>query len=175
MNKKPLFIALATTSIGIVATIIVASRYDNSSNMVTSDNGRNLIKKFEGCSLTAYQDSVGVWTIGYGHTANVYYGETITSSEADALLASDLKTFENGVNKYTSGVSLTQNQFDALVSFSYNVGLANLKNSTLLKKVKANPKDKAIETEFRRWVYAGGKILQGLVNRRAEEAKLYFT
>lgn len=142
--------------------------------MKTSSEGINLIKKFEGCRLTAYQDVVGVWTIGYGHTGDVWYGQKITQQEADQLLAYDLQKFERGVSLYTSGVILTQNQFDSLVSFAYNCGLANLKSSTLLRKIKANPNDEKIIDEFRKWVYANHKVVKGLVNRREEEAKFYF-
>ena len=98
-----------------------------------SPNGQTLIKKFEGLRLTAYQDMVGVWAIGYGHTGpDVKPGLTITQQQADQLLINDLVRFNNGVNALVT-VKLNQNQFDALVSFSYNLGLGSLQNSTLLR------------------------------------------
>lgn len=175
MNKKPIMIAISAASIGLVGFAIYWLRKKNGGqNMNISDNGLNAIKKYEGCRLTAYQDVKGVWTIGYGHTGDVYYGETITQSEADALFRNDIQKFVKGVNSLLGSTRVNQNQFDALVSFAYNCGLTALKNSTLLRKVKADPNDPTIETEFKKWVYSGGKYIQGLANRRASESKLYF-
>ena len=176
MNAKPIFIAIASGSIALVAVvgILVRRKFSGGLDMKISNNGLNTIKQFEGCRLTAYQDVKGVWTIGYGHTGGVYYGQTITQAEADTLFRQDLAKFESGVARLCYGVTLTQNQFDALVSFAYNCGLSALGSSTLLKKIKANPNDKSIAAEFKKWCYSGGKIVQGLANRRTAEAQLYF-
>lgn len=138
----------------------------------TSQNGLALIKKFEGYRSTAYQCSAGVWTLGYGHTSGVKAGDTCTLEQAEQWLKEDVRTAENAVN--AEGLKLTQNQFDALVSFTYNVGTAAFKSSTLLKKIKADPDDPAIAQEFARWTYAAGQQVAGLANRRDDEAGLYF-
>lgn len=140
--------------------------------MKMSKKGIELIKKYEGLRLTAYKCPAGVWTIGYGHTKGVKEGQKITNSQAEELLKEDLRVFENGVNKWN--LQINQYQFDALVSFAFNLGLANLGKSTLLKKVQANPQDKTIKDEFLKWVNAGGRKLEGLVRRRNEEAEMYF-
>lgn len=132
-----------------------------------------LVKKFEGCRLVAYKDAVGVWTIGYGHTKDVYEGMVISQAVAEASLISDLEYFGQNVLKLVK-VPLSQEQFDALTSFVFNVGVANLKSSTLLKKL--NNKDYVgASEEFPKWNKAGGKVLNGLVRRRAEEKKLFET
>lgn len=139
--------------------------------MKTSQNGIDLIKKYEGCVLTAYKCPSGVWTIGYGHTKGVKKGQKTTKKQAEYILTQDLKTFEKGVLKAVK-VTLNQNQFDALVSFSFNVGLGAFKSSTLLKKL--NNKDYAgAAAQFARWNKSNGKVLNGLVKRRAEERKLF--
>lgn len=144
--------------------------------MKTSTSGVNLIKQFEGKRLVAYQDSVGVWTIGFGtikypNGQRVKKGDTCTDSQAETYLKNDLVKFENAINKLVK-VKLNQNQFDALASFTYNLGETNLANSTLLKKI--NAKDfKGAADEFLKWVNAGGKRLQGLVNRRNAERSLF--
>ena len=140
--------------------------------MKMSKKGIELIKKYEGLRLTAYKCPAGVWTIGYGHTKGVKEGQKITNSQAEELLKEDLRVFENGVNKWN--LQINQYQFDALVSFAFNLGLANLGKSTLLKKVQANPQDKTIKDEFLKWVNASGRKLEGLVRRRNEEAEMYF-
>ena len=99
----------------------------------------------------------------------------ITKEKADELLMEDLQEFQKGVEKLTSRVKLIDNQFSALVSFAFNLGLGNLENSTLLKKVNRNPNDETIRNEFMKWIYAGGKPLEGLKRRRKHEADLYFT
>lgn len=175
MNKKPIYIAITAASIGLVGFAIFWLRKKGGQQMNISEKGLNAIKKFEGCRLTAYQDVKGVWTIGYGHTGDVYYGETITQAEADSLFRQDIQKFVNGVNSLLGSTKVNQNQFDALVSFAYNCGLSALKNSTLLKKVKANPNDETIFKEFNKWVYSGGKFVQGLANRRLAESELYFS
>ena len=145
--------------------------------MEINEKGLNLIKSFEGLKLEAYLCPAGVWTIGYGHTKGVKKGMKITKEKADELLMEDLQEFQNGVEKLISKspIKLTDNQFSALVSFAFNLGLTNLKNSTLLKKVSQNPNDETIRNEFMRWIYAGGKPLEGLKRRRKHEADLYFT
>lgn len=142
--------------------------------MKITNKGINLIKKFEGLRLEAYLCPAGVWTIGYGHTKGVKKGQVITQLEADNLLKEDLRSFEKGVTSLIKS-NINQNQFDSLVSFAFNLGLANLKNSTLLKKVNSNSNDRTIVDEFIKWIYAGGKPLEGLKRRRQAEAYLYFS
>ena len=134
-------------------------------------NGTKILKFFEGCKLTAYQDSVGVWTIGYGHTKGVYEGMTITQEEAEQMLLTELEEYEGYVEKYVT-VPLTQNQFDALVVWVYNLGPTNFRNSTLLKELNSGNYT-AAGKEITRWNKAGGKVLAGLVRRREAEAKLF--
>ena len=140
--------------------------------MKTSNKGIDLIKKYEGLRLDAYLDAVGVWTIGYGHTLNVKSTDVITLDEAEYFLRQDVAFAEKEVNKHN--LNINQNQFDALVSFVFNLGVGNFARSTLLRKIKSNPNDPTIRKEFERWIYAGGKVLNGLVRRRKEEAELYF-
>ena len=141
--------------------------------MKTSPKGIALIKEFEGLRLKAYKCPGGVWTIGYGHTADVKPGMVITEAQAEEYLKADLIAFERYLNGL--GLALNQNQFDALVSFIYNVGTGNFSNSTLLRKVRANPQDNSIMDEFLRWVYSKGRVLPGLQRRRLREMKLYFS
>jgi lysozyme len=135
-----------------------------------------LIKDFEGLELKAYKDAVGVWTIGYGHTAAAgnpkpVSGMVITAKQAEDLLLKDMVKYENAVKKYVK-VPLNDNQYGALVSFTYNLGEGNFSKSTLLKKV--NAKDFAgAANEFAKWNKAGGKVLNGLTRRRAAEAALF--
>lgn len=128
------------------------------------------IKMFEGCRLKAYKCSAGVWTIGYGHTMGVKEGMTITQQQADDMLLEDLRFFEEEVAKLGQW---TQNQFDALVDFSFNLGIGNLKKSTLLKKIRAGANAETIAAEFFRWVHAGGRAQPGLMIRRLWDAKKY--
>jgi len=141
--------------------------------MKTSPKGIALIKEFEGLRLKAYLCPGGVWTIGYGHTAGVKSGMVITEAQAEEYLKADLIVFERYLNGL--GLALNQNQFDALVSFIYNVGTGNFSSSTLLRKVRANPQDNSIMDEFLRWVYSKGRVLPGLQRRRLDEMKLYFS
>ena len=141
--------------------------------MNTSPKGIALIKEFEGLRLKAYLCPGGVWTIGYGHTAGVKPGMVISEAQAEEYLKADLIAFERYLNGL--GLALNQNQFDALVSFIYNVGTGNFSNSTLLRKVRANPQDNSIMDEFLRWVYSKGRVLPGLQRRRLAEMKLYFS
>lgn len=141
--------------------------------MKTSPKGIALIKEFEGLRLKAYKCPGGVWTIGYGHTAGVKPGMLISKAQAEEYLKADLIAFERYLNGL--GLALNQNQFDALVSFIYNVGTGNFSNSTLLRKVRANPQENSIMDEFLRWVYSKGRVLPGLQRRRLAEMKLYFS
>jgi lysozyme len=148
--------------------------------MRTSANGIRLIQEFEGLRLTSYLCSAGVPTIGYGATfyhdgTKVKLGQTITREQANQLLVDHLKQFEGSVTGLLNGVVLNQNQFDALVSFCYNLGAGNLAKSQLLRFVKANPNDPKIAAEFLKWNRAGGEVSTGLVRRRKKEAQLYFT
>lgn len=154
----------------------------------TSQAGVSLIEHFERCRLTAYWDSYGkCWTIGWGHTGpDVYEGLTITQAVADALLAQDLIRCENQVKQFFAGVPLTRGQFDALVSFLYNVGpgkrgvksglftLFNGQPSTLARKVLARDYADAAN-QFLKWIYAGGVALRGLDLRRHAERQLFLT
>lgn len=139
--------------------------------MKTGHKGIALIKQFEGLRLEAYLDPIGIPTIGYGHTQGVEMGDRITEAEAENYLRSDLEIGENELNRLE--VALNQNQFDALSSFIFNLGIGNFRRSTLLKKVLNNPCDTSIGHEFMRWVYAGGVVLKGLERRRRAEYELY--
>jgi lysozyme len=147
--------------------------------MIASKKAINLIKKWEGLSLKPYLCPAGVPTIGYG--ATYYQGGIkvkltdlpITEKEAEEMLVAMIIPFAQAVDSYTTD-KVNQNQFDALVSFAYNVGTNALKNSTLLGIVNKNPNDSKIRTQFMRWVRSNGKILKGLQSRRQEEADLYF-
>lgn len=148
--------------------------------MKTGIKGIELIKSFEGFRSKPYWDAVKVATIGYGAT---HYGngvrvritdKPISECEATTLLSEMLGQYENFVNTLVKR-EINQNQYDALVSFTYNLGGGALASSTLLKKVNANPCDPSIENEFLRWVKAGGKVLKGLERRRQSESDLYFS
>ena len=140
------------------------------SNMASA-NALNIIKEFEGCKLTSYQDVGGTWTIGYGHTKGVTETDIISSAQAEALLVKELKQYENYVRKLVK-VPLFQYQFDALVSWTYNLGPTNLKNSTMLMLLNKGRYD-LIPNEMRRWNKVNGKVLEGLVIRRDKEARLF--
>jgi lysozyme len=133
--------------------------------------GLDIVKRSEGLRLKAYICPAGVLTVGFGSTGpHVKPGMTITAEEAEKLLRDDLRRFEDGVAKLAKVA--TDNQFSALVSFAFNVGLEALKTSTLLRK--HNEGDHAgAKAEFAKWVRGGGKVLPGLVTRRADEAELY--
>lgn len=140
--------------------------------MNISEEGVRLIKQFEGCRLTAYQDSVGVWTCGWGTTGpDVKEGVTFTHEQAEKRLRNHLELVEQCVNRCVT-VSITQGQFDALCSFVYNLGCGNLMNSTLLKKLNRGDRAGAA-AEFPRWVRAGGKVLRGLIARREAEQAMF--
>lgn len=141
--------------------------------MKASEKAYSLIRRFEGLRLMAYRCPAGIWTIGYGHASGVELGRVITKEQAEELLRQDIATAEKIVSAECP--NLRQCQFDALVSFVFNVGVGNFRKSTLLKKVKANPDDNSIMDEFLRWVYAKGVVQPGLQKRRLAEMKLYFS
>lgn len=142
--------------------------------MQASKNAIGLIKKHEGCRLAAYLCPAGVWTIGYGSTRGVHRFLKITQQEAEVRLREDVRIAEVSVQKVNYLQLLRQNQYDALVSFLFNLGAVNFNKSTLRKRIIANPDDPAIAGEFARWVYGGGKRLTGLELRRKDEVDLYF-
>lgn len=137
----------------------------------TSDRLITLLKKHEGCRLKAYLCPAKVWTIGFGTTSGVVEDMEITQEQAETLLRMDLEKFENGVSRMLK-VNVTQNQFDALVSLAYNIGLSALSKSALMRKLNAGDA-KGAAIEFGRWNRAGGRELLGLTRRRKEERKLF--
>ena len=140
--------------------------------MNISQKGIDLIKNFEGCRLTAYRCPANILTIGYGHTgSDVVIGQKITQEQAEKLLKSDLLVHCNNVSRLVKA-PLTQNQFDALVSFEFNVGYGNFASSTMLKLLNQKRYREAA-AQFDRWVYANRKVLAGLVKRRAAEKTLF--
>jgi GH24 family phage-related lysozyme (muramidase) len=145
--------------------------------MRISDNGITLIKHFEGIRRNPYRDCVGLWTVGVGHLIGDgkslpdSWNRTFTDDEVDAILRNDLVRFEHGVTKFCP-VNLTQNEFDSLVCFSFNLGLGVLQRSTLRQKILRNDKKGAAE-EILKYNKAGGKIIKGLVTRRQAEYKLF--
>ncbi|MEG0237934.1 MAG: lysozyme [Cetobacterium sp.] len=139
--------------------------------MKISQKGIELIKKFEGCKLESYKCPAGIWTIGYGTTKGITSGMKITKEKAEELLKLDVEKFEKSVLKLVK-VDLNQSQFDALVSFTYNLGEGNLSSSTLLKKLNNRDYYGASE-EFQRWNKAGVKVLNGLIKRRESERNLF--
>ena len=158
--------------------------------MITSEKGIKLIKHFEGCHLKPYLCPALLWTVGYGHVLypeqnrlplaqrksynlKIEHFRNWEQSEVDALLKQDLQRFERGVLRYIT-VPLKQNEFDALVSFSFNLGLGTLQRSSIRSKLNRGDKEGAIETLLK-YCRAGGKILKGLQRRRAAEADLFFS
>ena len=140
--------------------------------MKCSQEGLALIKKFEGCRLKAYRCSANVLTIGYGHTGEVKEDDTITQPEADKLLENDIAKFEEYVSDNVI-VELKQYQFDALVAWTFNLGVGNLRSSTMLKKLNESGDYDSVPSEMRRWNKAGGKTLDGLIRRRKAEGLLF--
>ena len=139
--------------------------------MKTSEEGVALIKKFEGCELSSYKCSAGVHTIGYGHTLNVQDGDTCSQEEAEDMLRDDLGVFEEAVSRLVN-VDLEQNQFDALVAWTFNLGEGNLGESTLLKVLNKSEYS-GVPEQIKRWNRAGGEVLDGLIRRREAEALLF--
>lgn len=141
----------------------------------------DLIKKWEGLELKAYPDpgtKAEPYTIGYGSTryadgSKVKLGDAITMQEAERLLSIDLERWLSAIRPWLP-VTINQNQIDAVLSFVYNCGIGAFEKSTMRKKIWRNPNDPTIRAEFMRWVRAGGKVMKGLVNRRKDEADLYF-
>jgi len=143
-------------------------------NLTYSGDGLSLTEQFEGCELTAYQDQVGVWTIGYGHTgADVTPGLTITQDQAQALLAQDVTSAAACVNSVVT-VALTQDEFDALVDFVFNLGAGAFTGSTLLRDLNAGDFT-ATAAQFDLWDHAGGAVVAGLLRRRQAEEALFNT
>lgn len=132
-----------------------------------------IIKEMEDLYLEAYKCPAGVWTIGWGHTAGVQKGMKITEEQAEELLEEDMQEAIRVVERLNA--DLSDNQYNALVSFVFNIGGSNFAKSTIRRKIIANPSDKTIRAEFMRWVYADGKKLKGLERRREEEAELYYS
>lgn len=144
--------------------------------MELSQSIKSKIKAWEGCRLTAYRCPSGVLTIGYGHTgSDVTPGKQITQEEADALFDIDINRFAREVENLLPAGLVNCNQFDALVSFAYNVGIRAFSQSTLFKKVYVNPNDPHIGGEFVKWVFSNGEVLPGLLKRRKAEAAHYFS
>ena len=139
--------------------------------MTTSRLGLRLIKDFEGLRLAAYKCPAGVWTIGFGHTKGVKQGQVITEAQACDYLVEDIGPIERQLNKL--GINFRQEQFDALVSWIFNLGWGNFSNSTLKKKIIADAKDEDIAAEFIKWINAGGKPLPGLKKRRVAESNMF--
>jgi len=139
--------------------------------MEISQTGIDLIKKYEGCKLFAYRDSVGVATIGYGHTKGVYMGMAITKKQADEMLKEDIAPIEKTLNGM--GVNFRQGQFDALCSWIFNLGQGKFNSSTMKKNIVAKKADMDITDQMVKWHNAGGKPLLGLKRRRCAEANMW--
>ena len=141
-------------------------------NLTYSDGGISLTKQFEGLKLSSYQDQVGVWTIGYGHTGPaIHGGQTITEAQAEQLLRSDVAGAVTCVNNAVAA-NINQNQFDALVDFVFNLGCHALLTSTLLRDVNSG-QFAAAAAQFQLWDHAGGVVVPGLLKRRQAEATLF--
>lgn len=138
-----------------------------------SNKGIDILKQFEGFRNKAYLDSVGVPTIAWGHTKGVKLGMKCDEEQGEKWLKEDIEPIENYLN--TIPELDTQGKFDACIDFCYNLGIGNFKSSTLLKKIKNKASDSEICKQFRRWVYAGGKKLTGLVRRREAECELWIS
>ena len=139
--------------------------------MKISQEGISLIKKFEGCEYNAYKCAADVLTIGYGHTKDVKEGDLVTQQEAENLLTKDLEEFEGYVLDAVE-MPMSQHQFDAMVSWTFNLGPSNLKASTMLK-VLNNGAYEDVPAQIKRWNKANGKVLEGLIRRREAEALLF--
>jgi lysozyme len=158
MNNRLQWLAIILLTTGLIWSIY----------MQLSNKGHDILKYFEGCRLTAYQDSVGVWTIGYGHTKGVHSGMQITQAEAESMLLEELVEYQGYIDDLVEA-PLNQEQFDALVVWVYNLGPTNLRTSTLLKRLNTgNFED--VPNQIKRGDKAGGKQLAGLTKRRAAEA-----
>ena len=154
---------------GVKIKIKIKPRYGG--KMKISEEGKALIKKFEGCELEAYQCPAGVWTIGYGHTKGVQQGDVWSQNHAEHMLDVELEEYEGYINDLVN-VELKQHQFDALVAWVYNLGAGNLISSTLLIKLNDGLYED-VPHEIKRWNKANGEILEGLVRRRESESLLF--
>jgi lysozyme len=139
--------------------------------MKYSKDGLALTEQFEGFRDTAYQDVAGIWTIGYGHTLGAHPGQTCTQDQATQWLLGDIAEAENAVNLMVK-IGLTQEEFDALVDFTFNVGIGAFQHSTMLRMLNSNDIEGAIG-EFDKWDEAGGKVVAGLLRRRDAERALF--
>lgn len=142
-------------------------------DMMTSDKGLEIIKHFEGFRSEAYLCPAGVWTIGYGTTSGVRKGQRVTEAQATEMLQRDVGKFERVIKDYVR-VCLRQREFDALVSFVYNVGPGNFRNSTLLRLLNEGEYEE-VYAQLQRWNRAGGRVLSGLIRRREAEGVLFDT
>lgn len=142
-------------------------------DMRLSDYAFLHLKEYEGLRLESYKCVGGKWTIGYGHTRGVRKGQKIDKETANKLLQEDVEYVERFLAKEPYAEDITQSQWDALVSFVFNLGIGNFEGSTLRKKIMRDIDDPTIPDEFRRWVYSKGKVLNGLVKRREWEAQMY--
>ena len=139
--------------------------------MNISQEGISLIKKFEGCELEAYRCAAGVWTIGYGHTKDVKEGNSITKEQAESMLVHELQEYCSDVDIAVK-VDLKQNEFDSLVSWTYNLGPTNLNSSTMLRVLNEGKHDE-VPAQMKRWNKASGQVKEGLVRRREAEALMF--
>ncbi|WP_436897661.1 lysozyme [Acinetobacter gyllenbergii] len=182
MDRKPFFDAARVLAGGKLTQLQVdnlnkvADALNPNQAMAISQVGIDLITSFEDLRLTAYDDGVGVWTIGFGTTVypnggKVKKGDVCTKAQAMSFFQHDLRRFETAVNSAVK-VPVSQNQFDALVSLTYNIGEAAFKGSTLLKKLNAKDYAGAAD-QFPQWNKGGGKVMKGLVRRRAAERELF--
>ena len=147
--------------------------------MKIDKKGVEFLVECEGLELKAYKDVIGIWTIGIGSTryedgTPVKKGDVITRDRALLLFKNTISIYENAVNKLVTS-SINQNQYNALTSFCYNLGVSAFKGSTLLKKVNLNPNDPNITLQLKKWINAGGRPVKGLIIRRDKESKLYFS
>lgn len=163
---------LLLSGIGLIGNNIMVQKHRTAVTELSASNKvAEIVKHFEGFRSKAYQDTGGVWTIGYGHTKGVKAGDVVTKKRATELLMEDVKEAEESVRKNVKA-PLSQNEFDSLVSFTFNLGEGNLRDSTLLSKL--NRKDyEAVPEELRRWRFDEGRPLKGLTRRRATEATLW--
>ena len=149
----------------------MAKKQKYGDKMKISEEGKALIKKFEGCKLEAYKCPAGVWSIGFGFTKDVKEGDVWSQTHAEEMLEIELEEYEGYINDLVD-VPLEQHQFDALVAWVYNLGAGNLISSTLLMKLNAGSYED-VPHEIQRWNKAGGEVLEGLVRRRKAEALLF--
>lgn len=141
--------------------------------MKASDNCIGVIKNHEGYKMKAYKCPAGVWTVGFGSTVGVTEGMVVTEQQAIEMLRKHLVSVERDLNNLK--LAINQNQFDALVSFIYNIGFGAFLKSGILRTIRANANSPVIRTQFSEWVNGGGKRLPGLIRRRADETNLYFS